>query len=71
MEKARRIVVFGHKKKRPAGAHDDCISLGCLLVYDKVSGCWFCSCHGSRFDIHGRPLYGGTAPDPEKKNIQN
>ena len=35
-----------------------CPHLGCQLEWNPSEKSWDCPCHGSRFDIHGRPLDG-------------
>ncbi len=43
-----------------------CPHLGCALKWNKYEHSWDCSCHGSRFDEHGRVLN-----NPANENLKN
>ena len=42
-----------------------CTHMGCGLTWNEDEKTWECSCHGSRFDAHGKLL-----DNPAKKDIQ-
>jgi len=42
-----------------------CPHLGCKLLFNEIEKTWDCPCHGSRFDLSGKPLNG-----PGNKEIE-
>lgn len=40
-----------------------CPHLGCTLKFNEIEKTWDCPCHGSRFDLDGRYIYGPTNKD--------
>jgi Rieske Fe-S protein len=41
----------------------------CLVRYNAPERSWDCPCHGSRFDVKGRPLEGPTMSGLERVRV--
>ena len=55
---ARKIAAY---RDQTAGLHllsAVCTHMGCVVSWNPLERCWDCPCHGSLFDIDGRPLTG-------------
>ncbi|MFN3404487.1 MAG: FAD-dependent oxidoreductase [Cytophagaceae bacterium] len=47
-----------------------CTHMKCIVHYNKAEQSWDCPCHGSRFAIDGKVLYGPAVKALEKKEIK-
>lgn len=43
--------------------YNKCPHLGCSLIFNEIEKTWDCPCHGSRFDIDGKPIFGPSNYD--------
>jgi nitrite reductase/ring-hydroxylating ferredoxin subunit len=63
------VAAYRDNKGHVHAVSPTCTHLGCTVVWNPVGGTWDCPCHGSRFDIMGRVLYGPAIRDLKKVSI--
>lgn len=59
--KAVAIYIDEHKKEHIV--YNLCPHLKCSLIFNEVEKTWDCPCHGSRFDIDGKCIFGPSKYD--------
>jgi glycine/D-amino acid oxidase-like deaminating enzyme/nitrite reductase/ring-hydroxylating ferredoxin subunit len=62
-----RLGVFRDENGVAHAVTPTCTHMGCALVWNDVAKTWDCPCHGSRFDVDGRVLYGPAVRNLERK----
>lgn len=60
----KSIGVYTDSNNKKHYVYNLCPHLKCSLVFNEVEKTWDCPCHGSRFDIDGKCIFG-----PSKENI--
>jgi len=63
------VGVYRDEKGVPHAVSLKCTHLGCALSWNAVAKTWDCPCHGSRFDVDGRVLYGPAGENLERKPL--
>ena len=51
------IVTYKHGKKEYS-VYNKCPHMGCKLLFNEFEKTWDCPCHGSRFDLRGKSIFG-------------
>jgi len=52
------VGIYVDEENREHIIYNKCPHLGCGLTFNEIEKTWDCPCHGSRFDIDGRPIIG-------------
>jgi Rieske Fe-S protein len=67
--KEGKVAVFRDQSGNPHAVSAICTHMGCTVAWNSIAGTWDCPCHGSRFDVSGRVLYGPAVRDLERRQI--
>lgn len=60
----KNIAIYIDENDKKHIVYNLCPHLKCSLIFNEVEKTWDCPCHGSRFDMDGKCIFG-----PSKKNI--
>ena len=60
----KNIAIYIDENDKKHMVYNLCPHLKCSLIFNEVEKTWDCPCHGSRFDIDGKCIFG-----PSKKDI--
>ena len=57
------VAIYTDDNKKEHIVHNLCPHLKCSLIFNEVEKTWDCPCHGSRFDIDGKCIFGPSKYD--------